>query len=290
MDQKDRQFCWDQVLRIHPLFRVTHPFIPRKYSDSTLGLYALISALEEAVCSYTDESIPRAKLAWWRQELLGPQSSHSQHPIVKQLNQNRSNWWQFEENIVGLLDVTVERLEGNLPADVDSLKDLCERIGRYPMMLELGLAGDVGFELSELTVISTLNGLVQLMRESSRGQETAYWWVPLSLLARHQVTCSELRALRKSDHGKALYIELHTLYREWCDSDRSRSAHGATSRKPNKTQRHWQIHTAFHLRQLRESSAMYPQSIHKLFTQVRIGDVWFAWRNARIDELRNTIS
>ncbi len=281
MGHTDEQFCWDQVLRIHPVYKVTHFFVPRKISGSTLGLYALFSALEETVSYYTDESVPMAKLAWWRQELLGTQSSKSQHPIVRQLNQCRANWLQFEENIAGLLDTTVERLNDNLPPDLNSLKALCERVGRYSTLLELGLSGELNTVDSELRAINTLNGLVQLIRESSRGHTTAFWWVPLSLLARHHVTRSELNSSRKIDNGKALLADLPSIYQDWCDKETQQDETGATERRANKYQRHCRIHAAFHLRQLRESSVKYPNELNKLFSQVRVGDVWFAWRSAR---------
>jgi len=281
VNQSDRLFCREQVLAVRPLFRVSCSYIPQEYYDGIMALHALFSVLEDTVSNYTDEAVARARLAWWQQELLGPESTNSQHPITRQLHRAVLINPDSLVNFGALIKCSLDRLEAGPTADTNALKTLCTRIGNSPMRLELRLAGEHGEETADMDALKTANGLVQLIRESNRGPSSGYWWVPLSLLARYGISRSDLNAGCNPGPAKQLIMEICQLGLSWGQTGFQQHDGKKTEINRDVSQRHWRALSVLHLAQLRRLQKLPPYDSERVFSTTRLRDAWIAWSAAR---------
>ena len=284
-ENTDRLFCWQQVLRVRPLLRLSLPYAPGEQSDRLLALYALFSALEEAICRVSDEGVARVKLGWWQQQLFGPENHVSTHPITRQLRLCGLITIPSQNHFRGLLNTTMARLDAPAPANEHELKTYCQMIGLYPMRLELEMPNERDMENKPLAAACAVNGLVQLLRESSRSQMQAYAWVPLNMLARHGLTRDELQSGAEPDRSRQLLKQLCMLGLSWTSDEIGRigvcDSGGKFGMNWRQHHRHWIIQTQLNVRKLKKLPELNTLRLRRAFSITGVGDVWQAWRSAR---------
>jgi phytoene/squalene synthetase len=192
-ENNDRLFCWEQVNSTNRLFRISRVFAARGCAEKLLPLYALFSVVEQACSTLSDEDVANSKLNWWRKECLHQDMTKSQHPLLKELCRTGADRELRRDSIAGLFAGATSRLSASAPADMAGLISICMELHRPQLELELDLAGLQNAERNFSQELLARNGMVQLLRETSRMKEQGgFWWVPLNLLARHGVGREEL--------------------------------------------------------------------------------------------------
>ena len=281
-DGNVERFCWEQVLRTNPLFRISHLFAPSESSPQLLALYALFASIEHLNSGISEESVARTKLEWWRAELLERDAAESNHPVVRHLHETGAAKKLPEPAVRLLLASAGSRIDALAPADQDELRSLCQSIYRPQVFLEAALEeGDVA--LDSLNPAMLVNGgLVQLLRESSRRKENAFWWIPLNLLARYKVTRNQLESMQDSAVTQALFKQLF----EWVGQGGTQGEVTALldSQAGNADGTglvHLQLMMALQSRQLGRLQALSPARYNDELSRWRTGDLLTAWKSAR---------
>lgn len=206
-NRSDPQFCWEQIGKGNPAFRISRVFASRREAERLLPLYALFSSIEQICSSITDEDVARSKLNWWRMECLQHDPARSRHPVLRELD--RTGVRLGRDSLVRLFDDADARLDGIAPPDLDGLRDLCVRLHRPQVELELGASGwpDAADGIDDGCSASA--GLLQLIRESAgRSGRGRFWWIPMNLLARHGVSREQLRDEPGSAAGGELLTDV----------------------------------------------------------------------------------
>jgi hypothetical protein len=257
-----------------------HAYAPREYSISLLALHALFCALEEALCRVSDESVAVAKLTWWHQQVLSSERSVSAHPITRQLYRSGVISGDTQKHLQGLLASTIERLDAPAPSDVESFRSLCRLVGLYPMRLELAMQGETDSGSPFINGACAVNGLVQLMRESSRSPLFSYSWLPLNLLARHGLTRDQFRSNAQPDTTGVLMQQLCELGLSWIENDALESDLHNNAAWWHR-HRHWLIETQLNSRRLKTLQRLGLHLHNREFSSTRVGEAWLAWRVAR---------
>jgi phytoene synthase len=276
----EQTFCWEQVAKTNRLFRVSHAFAPTRHAPKLLPLYALFSVVEEACSRYSDEYVARSKLAWWRQECLGRDPGKNSHPIIKELSRNAHLGLREQRWMARLLDDAEDRLDAAAPATLDDLWRRCTIVSQPQLELELSLcgveeAGCAGIE----NRLGSRSGLVQLLRESLRGPNaSAYWWLPLELLARHGVSRAEVQSAPGSDSVQALFVDILG----WGDAFGVQPGPvGEDSVGRLDSVSHLQVLSALQSRLLRRLRTRSPEQYPAEVNRTTLGDLYQAWKTAR---------
>lgn len=270
----DRLFCWEQVQRVNPLFRLSHLFAPRDLAPGLLALHALYAAIEESCSGFSDEHVARQKLAWWRQEALGGSVRSSSHPVLRSLARGGGSARLATDGLTDLLDQAEQRIDAPPPADLPELLSLAGRIARPQVVMEAVLCSlDPGQAVECIEPQMAGLGMAQLVREASRGLgDRRFWWLPLSLQARHGVSRTDVLAMPESPPVRALFRDL------------LESAYAVASGRTGLTTpaaRHLQVSAALNLARGRRLARVSPASLAVEIHRVRIGDAVTAWRAAR---------
>ena len=250
-----------------------------------LALFALFTSIEEVFYRVSDEAVARAKLSWWTEQLLGPEYATSTHPVIRQLHRSRAIAPAARDALVNMLRISLERLGAPSPANEDELKSLSLGIGQFPMQLELALCAGSGWGEVPAAVCA-VNGLVQLLRESSRKLDQSYYWIPLNLLARHRLSRNELNADGKSLPASQLMEKICRLGESWLASDQTRAGASAPAGRAwaawpkHPLYRHCYIQSEMNLRMLGRLRHMQLQQHKQVFDSANLSDAWSAWRCA----------
>jgi phytoene synthase len=272
------RFCWEQIHKTNLLFRISHLFAPPQMSDQLLALHALFASIELLNSGISEELVARGKLDWWRAELLERDGADSHHPVVSHLYATGALQKLPESTLGLLLDNAESRFEALAPIDEHEFLRLCHEIYRPQVLLESSLGGiDEAFD-SVNTAVLFNGGLIQLLRESGRRKENAFWWIPLSLQARFNVNRRELEAFHDPEVLKALFahiLELRCHLAEYQLFDRQAgSVNGAGLV-------HLQLMITLQSRQLDRLRGMNPAVYSNELSRWRFGDLMTAWKRAR---------
>jgi hypothetical protein len=275
----DRRFCWEQVNRTNPCFRVSHVFAPGICADRLLPLYALFSVFEQMGSSFSDEEVAASKLNWWRLECLRKDRGESRHPIMEELDRTGAQALLPQERLVQLLDGVGYRLNGPAPADMDALKHICIGLQQPQFDLELAVTGTPGVALPDDRGYVARAGLLQLIRESARSEAPgAWWWVPLNSLARHALGREDISAKPGTRRVAALFTEIFGLSGQWGRGAAGKPRGPAGDISPA---RHLFAINGLYSRQLERLRLKTPDLFAAELKRRRMSDIFHAWMGAR---------
>ena len=275
----DRMFCWEQVVKTNRVFRISQAFAPPHCAAKILPVYALFSALEQICSTISDEDIARGKLNWWRIECLQKEPVESQHPVLKELNRTGARNDLRQESITRLLDGAESRLYASPPSDLDSLKKICTELQRPLLELEIDVSGldrlAPEFEPGHLA----RNGMLQLIRESVQGKgQGGFWWLPLSLMARHGVSREDIVSDPRSSAVAGLFAAVLAAGESWGRESLGRT--GGSSADYSKA-RHLYAINGLYARKLKRLTGIAPDQFAGELGRLRPADLFEAWRSAR---------
>ena len=273
-----QRFCWEQIHKTNILFRISHLFAPSQMSDQLLALHALFASIELLNCEINEELVARRKLDWWRAELLERDAADGHHPVVSHLYETGALKKLPESMLRLLLDNAESRFDALAPKDENDFMRLCQEIYRPQVLLESALGGIDEVLNSFNTAVLFNGGLIQLLRESGRRKENAFWWIPLSLQARFNANRRELEAFSDPEVLKALFTHILELRGQ-------SAAYQLFDRQPGFVKGvglvHLQLMIALQSRQLGRLQLMNPATYNQELSRWRIGDLMTTWKRAR---------
>jgi phytoene/squalene synthetase len=278
-ESNERRFCWEQVLRTNPAFRVSHVFAPSDQAGQLLPLYALFAAVEEVSAECTDDDVARRKLQWWRSECARLQAGEGDHPISRELRRTGAHRKLRRKSLEQLLDDAEQRLDAAAPSDTRELRMACLALSRPQFELELSLSGEAESADAVVNELGATSGLAQLLRESARRQSPGrYWWLPLSLLARHGVGRATIDERPNAEPVAALFAELFAGYREWGEPPVSG---GLDYRQLRQAARHLFVVGQLQRDAVARIGAMSPRDFLPAMNRAGLPQVYQAWKAAR---------
>ena len=274
------RFCWEQVLRTNRLFRISTTFAPADRAGQLLPLYALFGAVEEICSEHSDEDVARRKLDWWRREFARLDSQGSDHPILRELVRSGAHHALRKDSLARLFDDAESRLDAGAPADIAGLRAVCCKLSQPQFELELSLSGGQQLTPPLLDSYGAVSGLAQLLRESVRRRPPGgYWWLPLTLMARHGISRADIgRDGGPDPAAQAMFSDLLDGCLDWNPAP---APGGAASDSESAAMRH--LHVLGHLQvtALRRLQPDEPSEFAAELTRLGLTQLYQAWKAAR---------
>lgn len=211
--RNDLEFCWTEVLRSEPWFRLSFSFAPAAISHRILALYALFAMLERPLAA-ADETVLAAQLAWWRDEFTPQRSAVSSHPVVRALRASGALACVSSENLDRLLSATYRLAQPHTLQSNDELRALCNNLGAARANLELAVAaGNANFD----SVSSNSAGTALLRLVDMAGSDLTHLvkLVPLELQAKHQYPATKLEECSRA--RQEIFSALGNLGSDWLE-------------------------------------------------------------------------
>jgi phytoene synthase len=284
IETNELKFCWEQVLRTNRLFRISQVFAPADRAAQLVPLYALFAAVEEVCSNFSEEEVARRKLDWWRNECTLSNTQGSDHPILRQLERTGALYALPRDSLERLFADAESRLDPMPPEHPEGLRERCRQISWPQFELELSLWGDSRPDAQSCDSIAAVSGLAQLMRETvRRGAPGNYWWLPLSLLARHGVSRPEISRDESAAPVQALFTELLGTCRNW--APQSLGGRVLPQRADDAT-RHLSVLSQLQSYALRRLRPDQPTRFAAELNRVGLAQLYQAWRVARQARVR----
>jgi phytoene synthase len=274
----DRLFCWEQVNRTNPAFRVSQVFASRDDANRLLPLYALFSIIEQICGRSSDEDLARSKLGWWRIECSQEKIRTSHHPVMRELQ--RTGVTERLDSVVvkRLIDGAESRVNARSPVDISELEGLCTAIQQPQLELEMMTCGLKPAEFEVSSALLARSGLLQLIRESSaKKEQDGYWWVPLNLLARYGVSRGDFVSGSGSAEISSLWEHVFVESGLWADHQ----SKAIRNRAGISASRNFFAISGLYARKINELGKIRPNSYLEELSRVRFSDHFIAWKCAR---------
>lgn len=253
-----------------------------------LALYGLLATVEESLYRASDPVVSRAKLGWWLEELHHAGNTGGAHALTGQLQKSGALGAWSEGLISRLFSLAMSRIDASGLSNEESLRKLCLSAGLIQLELESALHS---LPVPSHTLVqhwATINGLVQLFRESLKAKNPSYFWLPLNLCAQAGIERQHVADQTSSEMSRHLFARIIEIASGWHTGSGDRGKQLQSLPKPWASKnRHWLILSSLQHRQLSRLKLELARpgleaGNFKALQGMGVGDGWCAWRLARL--------
>ena len=263
--------CKELAMSPGSLFEFTSRYIPTPRQNQLLALYALTQSVGSIPVAETDDAVKWAKLKWWSEELAAEPDSPSRHPVLRALWQSGARQHLDNSLLMRLVSNAVMQIDVAPDAHEKALFERLAAEGETGILLELALDG-VEIETQELSNLAAASSLFAMISGFSTDRQSGNLRLPLDLLARYQLTQTQLEQDPPGAELAGVISHLAESGIEWFSQ--------GLSRLDTSLGGHLQLRWAMEVRLLTRLSK---NAGTNLRNGNRFGpsDAWFAWRYCR---------
>lgn len=267
--------CRELALIPGSVFEFTSRFLPRADFEPLLAKYALQQAVSSIPKGSADDSVKWAKLKWWSEELLADPEAPARHPVLRALWMSGARSKLDNSLLLRLVSDALAKIDMAPAGDEDAMFERLAGPGSTDIQLELSLQG-AEIDEQRQKLLGAASGLFSLVSSFAVDHQPETPGLPLSLLAKFNVTVPELEAGTHAGELAQIVGQLTDLSLSWFDDGLSglaidpRASAGA----------HLQLRWAMEQRRLNEIR----RDVSGFLARgKRYGpaDAWFAWRFLR---------
>jgi len=187
VSQLELEHCKELAMPPGSLFEFTSRYIDAGRRQQLTALYALMQSVGSITTASTDDSVKWTKLKWWSEELLAEPSAASRHPVLRALWQSGARHKLDNVLLLQLVRDALVQIDAMPDADEQAMFERLVEKGVTGIMLELALDG-LEIEALALQGLAAASGLFAMLSGCSIDRQAGNLRLPLSLLAKHQLT------------------------------------------------------------------------------------------------------
>jgi 15-cis-phytoene synthase len=203
------QYCQEKAVQSGSSFYYSFLYLPPEKRRAVTALYAFCREVDDVVDECSDETVARAKLAWWRQEVnsifsagTGPQPSH---PVAKALANVCQTFNLTAERLNQIIDGMEMDLNYNRYADFDTLRHYCYHVASVVGLCSAEIFGyrnpDTLKYAEDLGLAFQLTNIIRDVGEDARRDRI---YLPQDELVRFGVTEGDILNSRETDAFRKL--------------------------------------------------------------------------------------
>jgi phytoene/squalene synthetase len=271
--------CRELALQPGSLFEFTSRYLQADLSVPILVVYAL----KQAVCTIpyapVDDVVKWEKLKWWSNELMADPDSPSRHPVVRALKLSGARAKLDNSLLLRLVGDALMQIDVVPDTDESAMFDGFSEWGAAEIQLELALE-NAEIDNRNLGFLAAASRLAVLISSFAPNQRTQFERVPLNVLAKFNISSTELKRDSGSDELVKIVSQLVELCLDWFSeglSDLNLSAGKSTNGILGS---HLQLCWALEKRRL----SFISKDVNGFLgsgRQIGPTDAWFAWRFLR---------
>ncbi|MEE4295771.1 MAG: squalene/phytoene synthase family protein [Wenzhouxiangella sp.] len=264
------QWCRDRLLVPgHPL-AASLLFVPSPDRERILSLKAVLAEISAIPESSGDDTVVRAKLAWWEDAL----TSGSEHPALLALAQSGAQERLNASDLLAFLHEVVGRCQGGTRFErYEELWAHCLALGGGAARLEASLISiHHGRYQDALESVGGAGYLFRVVRDMAVDARQNRWFAPLDLQAQFQISRTEVAESKVGSGWDGL---VRTLI------ERGVRAGGDAVASLSPSHRHLAIAWAVDYRLAVHLMRRPRKILSRRLLPGHMGNVWAAWRAAR---------
>jgi len=272
--------------RNFPALRISLPYSTKILRPKLQALYSLLTTIEESLFQASDPAVSTAKLSWWYEELKRTRSGQGNHPLSLQLHSSGALAAWPDALLERLFKLAIQRIDAPGVNDTSGLLELCKSLGTIQLELETSLQHGSPADQEVIWNLASINGLLQLFRESFNARRASYYWVPLTECARLGVDRSEMTENPSGEALRLIFISMVDRIVGQLSQPVNVASMRALPQPWASENRHWLVLSSLQQRQLlrlRLGMTQFKNSLNTigLLNKISVSDGWHAWRLAR---------
>ena len=268
------QYCQQKAAQSGSSFYYSFLFLPPERRRAITALYAFCREVDDVVDECTDVGVARAKLAWWRDQLVAIYGGHPQHPVAQTLAAVIPAFKLPQARLQEIIDGMEMDLAQRRYADFAALKLYCHRVAGIVGLLSAEIFGytDPG-TLAYAENLGMAFQLTNIVRDVGEDARRDRIYLPLEELARYGVTVADVLHARTSDAFRQLMefqIERALAY--------YREAFALLPAADRRSQRPGLVMAAIYQALLAEIRADSRQVLTQRVALTPLRKLWIAWK------------
>jgi len=192
-DNSDVAFdhCRELALVPGSNFEFTSRFVPVGKLQPLLALYALRQTISSIPYGPADDSVKWAKLKWWSEEIIADPVAPSRHPVLRALWLSGARAHLDDPSLLRLVSDAISQIDSPPDSDENAMFERLSALGATEIQLELAL-DDAQIDTQSLNLLGSVTSTLRLISGFSANQHQATTQLPLSVLAKYNVSAAQL--------------------------------------------------------------------------------------------------
>jgi phytoene synthase len=198
-------YCQQKAAASGSSFYYSFLFLPEDRRRAITALYAFCREVDDVVDEIKDAGIARAKLAWWRQEVVNVYHGRPQHPVARALAEVVGRYGLEEAQLQEVIAGMAMDLDYNAYPDFEALKVYCHRVAGVVGILAAKIFGYQ--EPRTLEYAATLGlafQLTNIIRDVGEDARRNRIYLPLHEMAEYGVTSDDIVHARETENFRKL--------------------------------------------------------------------------------------
>jgi phytoene synthase len=198
-------YCQQKAAQSGSSFYYSFLFLPTERRRAITALYAFCREVDDTVDEATDESVARAKLAWWRKEIGAMLAGAPTHPVTKALEPHLLPYSLDGKHLLAIVDGMEMDLNQTRYLDYPALKRYCWHVAGVVGILSASIFGATRPEtLDYAERLGLAFQLTNIIRDVGEDARKGRIYLPISELQQFQVTAADILNARHSDNFEQL--------------------------------------------------------------------------------------
>ena len=198
-------YCQQKAAQSGSSFYYSFLFLPTERRRAITALYAFCREVDDTVDEATDESVARAKLAWWRKEIGAMLAGAPTHPVTKALEPHLLPYSLDGKHLMAIVDGMEMDLNQTRYLDYPALKRYCWHVAGVVGILSASIFGATRPETLEYAErLGLAFQLTNIIRDVGEDARKGRIYLPISELQQFQVTAADILNARHSDNFEQL--------------------------------------------------------------------------------------
>jgi len=198
-------YCQQKAAQSGSSFYYSFLFLPTERRRAITALYAFCREVDDTVDEATDESVARAKLAWWRKEIGAMLAGAPTHPVTKALEPHLLPYSLDGKHLLAIVDGMEMDLNQTRYLDYPALKRYCWHVASVVGILSASIFGATRPEtLAYAERLGLAFQLTNIIRDVGEDARKGRIYLPISELQQFQVTAADILNARHSDNFEQL--------------------------------------------------------------------------------------
>ena len=271
------EYCQQKAARSGSSFYYSFLFLPPERRRAITALYAFCREVDDVVDEVANPDVARAKLAWWRQEIVAAFAGTPQHPVALALQPVIDAFALPQDLFQTVIDGMAMDLERSRYLDFGELEVYCHRVA--------GVVGLMSAEIFGATEAATRDyardlgiafQLTNIIRDVGEDAQRGRIYLPQDELARFGVPASAL--LRREDSAGFHALMAHQVARA---RDWYRRALDVLPPQDRRAQRPGLVMAAIYHTLLDRIEAAEFKVLDRRIALTPLRKLWIAWTTAR---------
>ena len=200
------EYCQNKTVKSGSSFYYSFMFLPEQKRRAITALYAFCREVDDVVDDCLDETIARAKLQWWREEISRLFAGEPQHPVTQALHPLLDKFNLAEEYFQEIIDGMEMDLNHNGYDDFKSLSLYCYRAASVVGLLSAEIFGFTNRNtLRYAHDLGMAFQLTNILRDVREDAERGRVYLPADEMKKYAVTKQDLRHPITNDAVRALF-------------------------------------------------------------------------------------